>query len=152
MATVLQPSHADPSSTLPPPPEDPRLRVLVVEDEDTVRDMLIDLLAALGHEAVGTSRGSEGLRLLNEQAFDFVFTDLSMPEMDGWTVARRVRELRPGAQVVLVTGYAAGIELDAEKATLVDSVVGKPFTLGELEAALARPAPRSEEREKRSID
>ncbi len=148
MVSVLPPSDGLKSTALPAQAGDHRLRVLVVEDEDAVREMLIDLLAALGHDAVGASRGWDGLRLLNEQSFDFVFTDLSMPEMDGWTVARRVRELRPGAQVVLVTGYAAGIELDAERASLVDTVVAKPFTLDELERTLRTQVGRPRERPK----
>jgi PAS domain S-box-containing protein len=113
-----------PSAPLPVTRE---LRVLVVDDEDTVRDVLVEMLEAHGHSVVSATGGAEGLEKLAEIPYDVVFTDLSMPEMDGWAVAREVKRRRPGLKVVLVTGYAGTLEPETEILSHVDAVLGKPF-------------------------
>jgi CheY-like chemotaxis protein len=86
------------------------------------------MLEAHGHSVVSATGGAEGLEKLAEIPYDVVFTDLSMPEMDGWAVAREVKRRRPGLKVVLVTGYAGTLEPETEILSHVDAVLGSRST------------------------
>lgn len=101
--------------------------ILVIDDEPAVRDVLVDMLTLHGHDVLAVDNGAEGLARLDETAYDVVFTDLSMPGMDGWAVARGAKQRRPEAKIVLVTGYAASISPNAIDDHSVDAIVGKPF-------------------------
>lgn len=107
--------------------ETPSLSILVVDDEDFVRQTLGEMLTVLSHQVVMADSGSAAIRALGNQHFDLVFTDLSMPEMDGWEVAREVRRRWPEILIVLVTGYGKGTEPPSGEQTLIDGVIGKPF-------------------------
>lgn len=113
------------------------VRVLVVDDEDAVREVLVDMLTVAGHSVTSASSGSEALEALTSGTFDVVFTDLSMPGMDGWAVAREVKARAPEIRVVLVTGYAATIDAGTAAAASVDVIVGKPFDFDAISAAIA---------------
>jgi CheY-like chemotaxis protein len=127
--TIALPAVSPTATRLPsgPLPSTAELRVLVVDDEDAVRDVLVDMLEAHGHSVVSAACGAEGLEKLAEVPYDVLFTDLSMPEMDGRALAREVKKRRPGIKVVLVTGYAGTLDPDAEVFSYVDAVLGKPF-------------------------
>jgi CheY-like chemotaxis protein len=73
---------------------------------------------------------------------DLVLTDLGMPEMTGWDVARAVRQRWPGLPIGLVTGWAVALEMSDEERRGVDFVLAKPYTVETLRSALAavRPA------------
>jgi PAS domain S-box-containing protein len=114
------------------------LRILVVDDDDVVREVLVDILTDGNHTVVEAPAGAEGIRLLETGEFDVIFTDLSMPEMDGWAVARLVRERRPETKIVLVTGYGTSVTPPGDDAKLVDAIIGKPFEFAEISALLAR--------------
>jgi CheY-like chemotaxis protein len=106
----------------------PTLSVLVIDDEAAVRETLSEMLEALGHNVVLADGGQEALkRLAAAGDFDFVFTDLAMPEMDGWETSREIRKRRPDMRIVLVTGYGPGTVPPAGEETLVDGILGKPF-------------------------
>jgi DNA-binding NtrC family response regulator len=85
--------------------------VLVVDDDDDQRDVLLALLHAEGLTATGCERAATALDLLvSGQEFDLIISDVVMPEMDGVEFASQVRNLQPGIPVVLVTGHDAAIE------------------------------------------
>lgn len=115
------------------------LKVLVIDDEDVVREVLSDLLDEQGHTVFHTATGAEGIGLLESNGpFDVVFTDLSMPGMDGWAVARHVRERFRLVKVVLVTGYGVSVTAPNEESDLVDSIIGKPFEYDDIANLLWR--------------
>lgn len=114
------------------------LRVLVIDDEEVVREVLADLLDEQGHAVVQAESGAAGMVHLGDTEFDVIFTDLSMPEMDGWAVARVVRREHPKMKIVLVTGYGATIAAPKDEPNLVDAVIGKPFEFDELADLLQR--------------
>ncbi len=117
----------------------PALRVLVIDDEPSVRSLLRDLLRAAGHEAVEAPNGRDGIeRIARGETFDVVLTDLGMPDLSGWDVARAVAERPDPPPVILVTGW--GIQLDDRtlSASRVAAVVAKPFTLEDVLGALER--------------
>jgi len=100
--------------------------LLVVDDDEPVRAVLAELLQAQGHRVEAAVDGHSALALLESKQFDVVFTDLSMPGIDGWEVARRVRANHPDVQIVLTTGFGNVIDSSVVPA-LVDAVVAKPF-------------------------
>ncbi|MCC6650007.1 MAG: GAF domain-containing protein, partial [Candidatus Eisenbacteria bacterium] len=116
------------------PPE--RLRALVVDDEETVLEVLVDLLAAMGMEVTRAHGGPTGIEALRNHTFDVVFTDLGMPEVNGWEVALAARALEPSPAVVLVTGWGFQLEEEAAASRGVDLVMAKPFSWEDVENAL----------------
>jgi PAS domain S-box-containing protein len=113
------------------------LSVLVVDDEEHVRGTLAEMVEALGHNVVVADGGRAALEALADGEFDLVFTDLSMPGMDGWEVAREVRRRSPHTRIAVVTGYgkdAARTQGDAP----ADIVIGKPFDFAQVEEVLTQ--------------
>ena len=108
--------------------------VLVVEDEEIVRELVCEVLRAEGYRVSGTDRGSEALRLVREElgAVDLLISDVIMPEMNGSVVARQVRELSPSAKVLFVSGYSESDMADQGLEALDFEVLQKPFTPGTL--------------------
>ena len=121
------------------------LSILVIDDEEFVRETLGEMLADLKHRVVTVDSGRAGLERLSAQKFDVVFTDLAMPEMDGWETAREIRDLFPGLPVVLVTGYGATAQPPSGELDLVAGIIGKPFDFDQVTATLVRVCGRSED-------
>ena len=114
------------------------LRVLVVDDEEFVRETLADMVEALGHDVPPAAVGREALAAARRAEFDLVFTDLSMPEMDGWEVARDAcAAAGPRTRVVIVTGYGRTPHRP-QGDDPADAVIGKPFDFDQVEEMLAR--------------
>lgn len=109
-----------------------KARILVVEDEETVRNVLIRTLAQVPHEVTTADNGEEGLKLFKTHRFDIVLTDLGMPGVSGWEVCRRIKEISPETPVGMITGW--GMEIDQEKAKEVglDFLISKPFDFNHL--------------------
>lgn len=121
------------------------LKLLVVDDDEPVRQALAELLEAHGHSVTPAESGSSALAALNTESscYAAAFIDLAMPEMDGLAVARAVRALRKAqVKVLLITGYADAAVLSEEEKTLVDAIIPKPFQeetiLTALEGVLSR--------------
>jgi PAS domain S-box-containing protein len=108
--------------------EMPSMTVLVIDDEEFVRETLADMLTMLGHKVTAVAGGREALQRLPTENFDLVFTDLSMPEMDGWEVAREIRR-RFGTEmgIILVTGHGTGTLVAPGDKHLINGIIGKPF-------------------------
>ena len=122
----------------------PSLRILVIDDELSVREALVDSLAEDGHAVISAASGPEGLaRLADGAKVDVVVTDLGMPEMTGWDVARAVRTRHPGLPIGLITGWAVALEISDEERRAVDFVIAKPSTTEALRAARAVVRPRA---------
>lgn len=117
------------------------LSILVVDDEDFVRETLADMLTDLEHKVVAVQGGREALEKVATHNFDLVFTDLAMPEMDGWETARAIRKRRRDLPVVLVTGYGATAKPPSGELDLVAGIIGKPFDFEQVTATIARVIP-----------
>jgi len=123
------------------------LSILVVDDEPSVRETLADMLNALNHKVQIADSGQAALKYISETNFDLVFTDLAMPDMDGWETARAVKKQRPETVVVLVTGYGTGTAPPPGEPDLIDAIIGKPFDfdqVGEVIGRLFAPAAAAE--------
>jgi CheY-like chemotaxis protein len=106
--------------------------ILVVEDEEEVRELLKDILTDGGHEVEFSSNGQKGLELFQEKKFDLVFTDLGMPGMSGWQVAEKIKQLSSDTPVALITGWEVTKKKQELKKNGVDVVVKKPFRVDEI--------------------
>jgi signal transduction histidine kinase/ActR/RegA family two-component response regulator len=102
-------------------------RILVIDDEDAVRDILSRMLKAKGHQVVVASDGEEGIERFKNETFDLVFTDLGMPKISGWEVGKTIKGMNPKVPIVMITGW--GMELNREKMNEsgIDLIVSKPF-------------------------
>jgi CheY-like chemotaxis protein len=112
--------------------ESPKARILAVDDEKIILDSLRKMLVLGGYSIDTVESGSEALGLIRKRDYDFVFTDLKMPGMDGVEVTKAVKHLRPDIDVVVVTGYGT-IETAVETVQYgAMDYVEKPFTEDEL--------------------
>ncbi len=115
-----------------------KLRVLAVEDEAPLARMLELLLASAGHATTVCQGGAEAIARVKGEpdAFDVVITDLGMPEVSGWDVAKSVRDVRPTLPVVLATGWGAALAEGEQEAAGVRAVLPKPYRRDDLLAML----------------
>ncbi len=117
------------------------LRCLVVDDEPLVREVLGDLLNQGGHEAVLVADGAEAIARFKAEPFDLVLTDLAMPGLNGWQVARAVKDHHPRTPVLIVTGWGVEISPEELQAHGVDRILSKPLQLDEILSAVAACRP-----------
>jgi nitrogen-specific signal transduction histidine kinase/CheY-like chemotaxis protein len=114
----------------------PSLNILVIDDEEAVRETLAEMLMASNHQVTLAENGQEAVEKVVGGNFDFVFTDLAMPEMDGWETARAIRKYQPEMIIVLVTGYGATTRPPEGEENLVDGIIGKPFDFTQVDSTL----------------
>ena len=126
--------------------EDPKARILAVDDEPVILDSFRKILVLAGYSVDTVESGPEALTLVRRNDYEFVFTDLKMPGMDGLDVIKAARHLRPDVDVAIITGYAT-VEsaVSAMKYGAMD-YVQKPFTEDELVAFADQLLIRREER------
>ncbi len=107
-------------------------RLLVVEDEPTMRIALSDALSAEGYAVTEVADGAEGLRCIQEEPFDLIITDLRLPRINGLQLLTKARELQPHCAVILITAYAtAETAVKAMKEGAYDYLI-KPFDIEEI--------------------
>ena len=121
-APVDAPRAPEPASAAPP-------SVLVLEDEEEIRSMLVDALGEAGHRVESATDGLTGLTHFQAGSFDVVLTDLSLPECSGLDVARSVKSLRAETPVVLITGGGRLVDPVRLRESGVDLMLVKPFRL-----------------------
>jgi cyclic di-GMP phosphodiesterase len=113
-------------------------RVLVVEDETLIRDILVRKLKALGYECDSCENGQAALNLLPASTYDLILTDLMMPEMGGLSLLRETRALCPDTAVILVTSVSdLSVAVEALTHGAYDYIL-KPFSLQEVSVIVAR--------------
>jgi len=126
--------------------ENPKSRILCVDDEDIVLDSFRKILVLDGYSVDTVTTGQEALGLVQSHHYDFVFTDLKMPEMSGEDVTKSVKHLRPDIDIIVITGYAT-VESAVEcmKYGAMD-YIQKPFTEDELLAMVEKFVLRRKDR------
>lgn len=114
-------------------------RILVVEDEEPVRDFVRRALELDGHKTIGAGDGGEGLDILQREAgaIDLLLTDIRMPVMDGIALALAAARDFPNIPILLMTGYADQRERARNLESLIRDVLVKPFTLAHLRKVVA---------------
>jgi PAS domain S-box-containing protein len=107
-------------------------RILVIDDEPEIAELLEDILTTEGHSVQTAVNGTDGVKLAALCDYDLVITDLGMPDISGWEVARRIRGRSPEVPVVLVTGWGATLDADEVRQAGIAQVVHKPFDVDEI--------------------
>jgi len=122
------------------------VRVMVVDDESTVRDVLREALEAEGCVVLVADSGEQALKIYDDQKgkLDVIFTDIGMAEMSGWELAREIRKRSETIPLAIVSGWADAISFDERQAIKADWVVSKPFDI----AAIAEVAKEAGARRK----
>jgi len=131
--------------------DSPKARILAVDDEKIILDSLRKMLVLGGYSIDTVESGSEALGLVSKRDYDFVFTDLKMPGMDGVEVTKAVRHLRPDIDVIVITGYGT-IETAVETVQYgAMDYVEKPFTEDELLAFVKTALIKRQARQEKQV-
>jgi CheY-like chemotaxis protein len=110
-------------------------RILLIEDDEEVREMLIDYLSFLGYGVAFASDGLEGLKKIKTEEYDLVITDLAMPYVSGIGIISVIKRDHPHVPVIAVTGYGHfAEELAQEKKA--DRILSKPFEIQDLRTTI----------------
>ena len=144
--TFALPLGAEARAAAAAPVVDLRGTVLIVDDEAAVRELVADVLTSKGHSVTAASGGREGVARFAAGRYDVVLTDLGMPDMTGWEVARAIKGSDAAMPVILITGWGDVVEPPA--GTVVDGIITKPFDVSRLTSAVEqalreRRAPRA---------
>ena len=115
-----------------PAPQGPRLNVLVIDDDEDVREVLADILTDEGHRVESATDGPSGIQLFRDKQFDIVFTDLGMPGISGWDVAREIKGIREQTLLALVTGWDVHYQQENIEKYHIDFVLNKPFQVSHI--------------------
>ncbi len=110
----------------------PLKRILLAEDDESMRGFLERALTKAGYEVLSFANGQEAYERLKEETFTLLLTDIVMPQMDGIELARRAGELDPDLKIMFITGFAA-VTLNSEQRPPKDArILSKPFHLKDL--------------------
>lgn len=113
-------------------------KILITEDEDSLRSFVARALRLDGHETYEAADGAEGLERLSEDRFDLLLSDIRMPVMDGIELAHRAADQFPELKILLMTGYAEQRERADDLMAKIIDVVDKPFALPDIRRAVAQ--------------
>lgn len=112
-------------------------KILVVDDEPGMRDMLVDALSLAGHQATAAGDGFEALKLIRAERFDLVISDVNMPRMNGFELLQDLREHGDQTPVIMLTARGDRNDVTAGLKFGADDYVTKPFGLEELTLRVA---------------
>ena len=114
-------------------------RVLIVDDEESMRLLLARAIAMDGHHITTATDGAEALEILGNMdgAFDLMLTDIQMPIMDGIALALTAARDFPELTILLMTGYAAQRERASGLSAIAYDVISKPFSVADIRTAVA---------------
>ena len=108
-------------------------RVLVIDDQPIVTDLLVTVLERLNYKSKVAPCGREGVEMFEKDGFDLVITDLGMPDISGWEVSKTIKQKNPHVPVIVITGWGVDPDPDKMKDSKVDFVINKPFQIDQLE-------------------
>jgi CheY-like chemotaxis protein len=108
----------------------------VIDDEASVRELVSDVLSLQGHSVSAAADGADGVARFRAGQFDLVLTDLGMPGMNGWEVAKAIRQLSPATPILLLTGWRDVVE--PPEGARVDGILTKPFNVDSLSATVGQ--------------
>lgn len=113
-------------------------RILLADDQQSVREAISLLLSLDEHEVIEAANGAEALDLFMRDHFDLVITDFEMPNMKGNELAARIKRVSPSQPILMITAYAERL---GDSDNPVDALLNKPFQLEDLRQAIARLLP-----------
>jgi DNA-binding NtrC family response regulator len=110
-------------------------KVLIVDDDPTVRSLMSSMLSSLGYEVSTADSGENGLSIFFKNKFDVVVSDYEMPGMNGVVLSYCIKTRSPSTPVILITGAGKGI-FQSPKSKSVDRILFKPFNLSEIDETI----------------
>jgi CheY-like chemotaxis protein len=108
--------------------------ILVVDDDEAVRETAVDLVESLGYRVASAANGTDALQLVMDDDIDAVMTDVMMPGMNGFQLAQRIRAVRPAMPVICVTGYSNVID----DRRCCNVLLQKPYHIATIAQTLAK--------------
>ncbi len=120
------------------------LKILVVDDSDSMREVLTTLLSLEGHQCESAANGREAMEKVIQGHFDVVITDVNMPEMDGITLTKNLTRYFTNLPVMVMTGQFDGGSRESALTAGARDVLGKPFAISELKVRLHKMLPVKE--------
>jgi signal transduction histidine kinase/ActR/RegA family two-component response regulator len=116
------------------PEGESKVRILVVDDEEHVRDVLIEALESEGCEVISAQSGEIALAIFDQYQgkFDAVFTDIGMPDMSGWELVTEIRERTKTVPVAIISGWADAISVETKNEVQANWIVPKPFDINKI--------------------
>ncbi len=108
-------------------------KILVVDDDEVIRNLLIDTLTSMGYQTWGVANGEEALAVLNQKKVDIVITDIKMPKVDGVRLLKKIKETQPDLPVLIITAYSFAYNQDQALKSGADGFLAKPFRIGKME-------------------
>ncbi len=113
-------------------------RILIAEDEESVRNLVARVLRLHDHEVRAVADGSAALEALSQEEFDLLLTDIVMPVVDGIALALKASAQYPGLRILMMTGYAEQKRRAHNLDVLIHEILMKPFTIEQLAQAVDR--------------
>ena len=107
-------------------------RILVVDDDAMIRNLLYASLSKMNYEVTTASGGAEGFEQFSQDSFDLVITDCKMPGTDGWTLAARIKQISSQTPIVMITGQSKDEVMGSMQDGDVDFLIFKPIKLDSL--------------------
>jgi signal transduction histidine kinase/CheY-like chemotaxis protein len=144
---LILPSRQNPANQSSPSPEilspNTKLRILYVDDEPLLRELVSEILETDGHEVLCADGGPEALKVFHAcrdkgHPVDVVITDFGMPVMDGAELTNRIKAISPASPVIMMTGWGKMMRGEEEVPAPVDALVSKPPRMPEIQAALRK--------------
>lgn len=111
--------------------ESSKYTILVVDDEDPIRDLVVGFLERLGHQCVRATDGIDALDKIKENKIDAIVTDIKMPQMDGITLTKEILQQYPGVPVMVMTGFAEEYTAANAISAGARDFIQKPFSVEE---------------------
>ena len=111
-------------------------RILLIEDDADCRESLSQLLETMGQEVASAQTGAEGLRLADQKAFDVALVDLTLPDLSGLEVGRKLSRLSPRPYLVAYTGWGRDSDIERTREAGFDTHLTKPVGIEKLSALL----------------
>jgi len=111
-------------------------KILIVDDNPNMSSLLSEMLEVFEYESIRADNGLEAIEKIEQNGISLVITDMRMPKMSGLDLLQRIKEIKPGLPVVVISGYALDEEGNNLLSTLADGFLNKPFKMSDIEDLL----------------
>ena len=128
------------------------VHVLVVDDDEKIRQLLMDTLSALGYNTIGAPDGNEALSILKKRKVDLVIADIRMPTMNGIDLLKAIKSSQPNLPVLIITGYDFNYAMDQAMEAGADGFLAKPFRIGKIEELMTNVLGRRSEVDEQKME
>jgi len=113
-----------------------KARILVIDDDENILDVISDMLEMLDHTVVTALSGEEGVEKFKAHKFDLVITDLGMPGISGWDVTKMCKTANPRVPILMISGWGNQIDDDMVNRSGLDGIMAKPFEISKIKTMI----------------